>query len=157
MEAGQDWETGVEVLVGAEVETGQPSVSIEYASQARLRLENYAAHTHTEGATPFPPRSHSHTHTHKETGQLNLVGLPSPQTDPVERAQRFKFSSLNNILFWRPTGLTRGWPEGGRRGTQLCPVDAYQNVAAALSNGLAWSSFWSWSRSGLLCAAAIGG
>lgn len=76
-------------------------------------------HTHTHTGRGqfsfFPPPTHTHSHTHRETGQLNLVGLPNPQTDPVERAQRFKFSSLNNILFWRPTGLTRGWEGGGKR------------------------------------------
>lgn len=144
-----------------ELKLGLGSLQFQLNMQAKRDSDSKTMqHTHTqggEGATLPSPLTHTHTHTHKETGQLNLVGLPSTQTDPVERAQRFKFSSLNNILFWRPTGLTRGWPEGGRRGTQLCPVDAYQNVAAALSNGLAWSCFWSWSRSGLLCAAAIGG
>lgn len=64
-----------EVLVGAEVGTGQPSVSIEYASQARLRLENYAAQTHTHthargGDTqgPTPP-----THTRKQVNSIWLV------------------------------------------------------------------------------------
>lgn len=73
MKAGQDWEAGVEVLVGAEVGTGQPSVSIEYASQARLRLKNYAAHkhTHTErGQLPPPPPL---THTRKQVNSIWLV------------------------------------------------------------------------------------
>lgn len=64
-----------EVLVGAEVGTGQPSVSIEYASQARLRLENYAAQTHTHaqgGDTLFSP-PHTLTHTRKQVNSIWLV------------------------------------------------------------------------------------
>lgn len=120
---GTGTETGAGLGVGvgavAGIGSGQPSVSIEYAGQARLRRSLHCklcthtyTHTQGKGESSLTP-SHTHIHSHTQRSRSTQFGRsPVEGSQPTSRcsgarAQRFKFSSLNNILFWRP-GSGRG-------------------------------------------------
>lgn len=85
-EAGQGLEAGAWKSL-LELEVGLGSLQFQLNMQAKRDSDSKTMqHTYTGKGkfSLFLPSPH--THTHRETGQLNLVGLPNPQTDPVERA-----------------------------------------------------------------------
>lgn len=133
-ETGAGLGVGAGVGVGAEagIGSGQPSVSIEYAGQARLRRSLHcklcSTHTHPSPTHTLTQRSRS-----TQFGRSPVEGSQPTSRCSGARAQRFKFSSLNNILFCRAGSgggdrslllllLPVPLPQLTHTHTQLCPV-----------------------------------